>query len=156
MAFQGTLPNNDDSPTICQQSIDSFAISCHVASKFFSPEFGSCCRSAGGLASMSMPEATVHKNYSAIFGENQVWAAWEAAPVKTVAQATRMESPAQQEFGLCVFSMNIAHIAPSLFTGQHIGHFRPLLCGLSFSQAALQACEACCFFYVSLQLFQYC
>ena len=43
---------------------------------------------------MSMPEAAVHKNYSAIFGENQVRAAWEAAPVKTVAQATSVECPA--------------------------------------------------------------
>jgi len=71
---------------------------------------------------MAMPEAPMHKHDSAEARKYQIRAAGQVLPVKTEAQAARMQATPQQQFRLRVTAADAAHIEPALFRCQNVHH----------------------------------
>src|ERR1035437_7868938 len=88
---------------------------------------------------MSVPETAVHKHDRSETGEDQIGAARQVLAVEPEAQPSTVQAGAQCEFWLGVASSDAAHVEPSLFEGQNVGHTF-----LTLSARRDRLCSDCC------------
>ena len=72
-----------------------------------------------------MPEATVYKNNSIVFPEDQIGFARHVFLMQTIAETFPEESLPYQEFRLCVFTPDPRHIERPLGFSEYISHGIP-------------------------------
>jgi hypothetical protein len=69
---------------------------------------------------MPMPEAAVDKDSGSPFVKNNIWPAWQPPIMESKAKAFRMQSLANEHFGLGVSALDRGHHAGSGFASDNI------------------------------------
>ena len=93
-----------------------------VASDFLFPEVGVGLGHFEAVATfMSMPEATVDKDDSAVFAQYDVGMAGESGMVEAIAETTGKEILAHQNLRARSLALDCSHAAMALFLG-HLVH----------------------------------
>lgn len=80
--FDFTLPYNERTPTLCGEGLQVLRIPLAVALELWFPIIGIGLWNVADLATMSVPEATMNKNYFLPRDENEVRGSREVAAVK--------------------------------------------------------------------------
>jgi hypothetical protein len=70
------FPNLIDGPTQCLQLRPNRTVAILVASKLLSPKVVTCLRVCCESAAVTVPEATVYKDYQSLSGEYYIWGTW--------------------------------------------------------------------------------
>jgi len=103
-----------------------FLVVSDVPVKFLLPPFGSCFRGGGSFATfMSVPEAAVDEDNGLVFAQDDIGFTRQIFAMQAEAVAGAVEHGADEEFGLCILSANLAHQLRALFWCQTI-HNRDL------------------------------
>ena len=71
---------------------------------------------------MSVPKATVYKNHSPVFAQDQVWMTRQTGMVEPIAEATAEKELTNQHLRLRVSSFYRGHAAMALLFGQYVCH----------------------------------
>ena len=122
---QRAFPDDCNSPACLKQMISVTPVSFHVGMKLGLPEL---CASGRGCrvrtAGMSMPEAAVNEAYCSKLTKHQIRCAGEFPVVKTISQATSMQSPTESEFGLRIPAADSSHHAGTGSLIHYVRHRR--------------------------------
>jgi hypothetical protein len=62
---------------------------------------------------MSMPEATHYIDYCVVFGQHNIWFAWQVFNMQAESESLAMQETPHDSLGLCISAANAAHHAAS-------------------------------------------
>lgn len=117
--FQSTFPDRDHIPSFPQQSILMSGIAFTVALDFvFPPGTSRFWQAEVATMLVPMPEATVHENHRAVFGQDDVRPAGQRfvfRPVHREAVAQAMEHGAQGDLGFRIAPADARHDIATFF-----------------------------------------
>jgi hypothetical protein len=74
---------------------------------------------------MAMPEATMHEDDGAVLWHHHVRLAGNALRVKAIAQAERVQGPAERQFGLRILSTDPGHHSGAGLAVDDVYHLPP-------------------------------
>lgn len=117
------LPQDEYLPTHLLQLPTKTLVPFDVRIELLIPEPLVRCRPLRSWTSlMSVPEATVHKDYLAVARQHNIRVSWEVASVHTIAKTHPMNERPNQNLRLRVAALDPTHNPASLILGKYIGH----------------------------------
>lgn len=126
ISFQFTFPHYQNCPASCLKLSSVACIPVYVFVELLLPKILASRRHRRiSAASMTMPEAAMDEDYSAMFRENNIWSAWQLFRVHAKSEADAMQHGSQSQFRLSIAPPDARHVPAPSFTGQCIGHYCP-------------------------------
>ena len=103
-----------------------FSIALNVGAYFLFPKFRIILRPHKIVTTfMPMPETTVYKDHSLIFGKNNIWFSWKPSVIFSISESLRKQVFSDKFFWFSILSTNTGHIIASGFRRMDIGHNNP-------------------------------
>ena len=137
--FQLTLPNRQNAPSCFFQVANVALIACDVRRKLRLPKHCSafrCCRVTA--SSVSVPEASMHKDDFLTGSKNQIWAAGKFRGVQSIPVSQTVHEPTKSQFWTGILRVDCSHDGRALFSGDMVRHTlrspneRPLIVDVFF------------------------
>ena len=126
---QGALPYCRHAPPVFEESCANGAVSSGVRIELRPPELRPGRRDGRVAAPfVSMPEAAVHEDHSAVLRKNKVRSTVNLAGMKPEAEPARVQCPPDSQLGPGVLSPDPRHHPGSGLLVHDIGHIRPGFC----------------------------
>lgn len=123
LTTQLAFPDRDSVPALTVQQSDVSGIAGTVTGYFGGPEVRVCFRQPEVRAvRMSMPEAAIDEDGSAVARQHQVRTAGEFLVVEAEAEAITPEILADDDFRTCVFGADGGHVVMALLGSSGVGH----------------------------------
>jgi hypothetical protein len=121
-AFQGTLPDVQYSPAVTLQFTQYLAVPFPVACDLLPPPVASRGRPFEQVASVTVPETTMHEDYGAARRKNKVRTPWQAPGVQAESITGAMQALSNKHFRSSVFSTNAGHHPAAGFPVDNVSH----------------------------------
>ena len=103
-----------------------FSIALYVGAYFLFPKFRIVLRPHKIVTTlMPMPETTVYKDHSLIFGKNNIRFSWKPSVIFSVPESLRKQVFSDKFFWFSILSTDTGHIIASGFRRMDIGHKNP-------------------------------
>ena len=123
---QGALPYRRHAPPVFEESCANGTVSSGVRIELRPPELRPGCRDGRVAAPfVSMPEAAMYEDNSAVLRKNKVRSTVNLAGMKPEAETARVQCPPEGQLGLGVLSPDPRHHPGTGLLVHDIGHIRP-------------------------------
>jgi hypothetical protein len=123
---QGALPYRRHAPPVFEEFFANGAVSSDVRIELRPPELRPGCRDGRVAAPfVSMPEAAMYEDNSAVLRKNKVRSTVNLAGMKPEAETARVQCPPESQLGLGVLSPYSRHHPGTGLLVHDIGHIRP-------------------------------
>lgn len=121
--IQATLPNDKNPPPYIYQSLNLLLVSRHILVKFLYPATSILSwRGRKPAPRMSVPETSIHKYRQVIFGQYNIWTAWQFLVMQPISKSSRMQKSSHQHFWFGIFASDTSHHARSRICVDYICH----------------------------------
>jgi hypothetical protein len=115
-SFEHALPHDADTPPQGTKLPCDLLVAFHVTFDLTSPEFTASIRPLEQVAAVLMPKTAVGEQDCTLLRKDQIWSAGHVSPVKTESKTSGVQTPAQHQFGRCVFPTYASHHLATLAT----------------------------------------
>lgn len=121
--IHATLPYDKNPPPYIYQSLNLLLVSRHILVKFLHPAtLILSWRGRIPASRMSVPETSMHKYRQVIFGQYNIWTAWQFLVMQPISKSSRMQKSSHQHFWFGIFTSNSSHHARSRICVDYICH----------------------------------
>lgn len=120
-AAQRTLPDDQRTPSLTDDSCERVAITLAIAVDLGCPEFRPGRRQTEQGAIMSVPEAAMDEDHGAMNGKHEIRLSGQPLVVEPVAQAKRMQTAPDDHLRPGIGSADARHAQPALRGRERIG-----------------------------------